>query len=74
MNIKGLQTIQRVDNFSRKLRRRLTEHTVAELKALRQYSEDALRLLLCTAELVGSTSKYNGEQVIGVDSAWGKLI
>jgi hypothetical protein len=54
-NTKGVQTIQRADRFSRKLRRRLTEHTVAELKALRRYSEDALRLVLYTGELVSCT-------------------
>jgi hypothetical protein len=54
-NTKGLQTIQRADRFSRKIRRRLTERTVAELKALRQYSEDALRLVFYTGELVSCT-------------------
>jgi hypothetical protein len=59
-NNKALQTFHRVDRFSRKLQRRLTQHTVAEVKAIRQYSEDALRFVLYTAELVGSTSKYIG--------------
>jgi hypothetical protein len=44
---------------------------VAELKALRQYSEDALRLLFYTGELV---SKFNEVRVIGVDSAWRNLV
>jgi hypothetical protein len=56
-NNKALQTFHRVDRFSRKLQRRLTQHTLAELKAIRQYSEDALHFVLYTAELVGSTSK-----------------
>jgi hypothetical protein len=52
-NSKALQTFHRVDRLSRKLQRRLTQHTVAEVKALGQYSEDALRFVLATLELVG---------------------
>jgi hypothetical protein len=63
-NYKALQTFHQVHRFSRKLQRRLTQHTVAEVKAVRQYSEDALRFVLYTAELVGNTSNYMGEQVI----------
>jgi hypothetical protein len=47
---------------------------VAELKSLRQYSEDALRLVLYTGELVRCTCKFNEERVIGVDSAWRNLV
>ncbi|PSN52616.1 hypothetical protein C0J52_14601 [Blattella germanica] len=51
-NNKALQTFHRVDRFSRKLQRRLTQHTIAEVKAMRKYSEDLLRFVLYTAELV----------------------
>ncbi|PNF35291.1 Lipid storage droplets surface-binding protein 1 [Cryptotermes secundus] len=63
MNIKGVQTIQRADRFSRKLRHRLTEYTVAELKVLRQYSEDALRLVLYTGELLAKDPKALKEKL-----------
>ncbi|XP_069680279.1 lipid storage droplets surface-binding protein 1 isoform X3 [Periplaneta americana] len=56
-NNKALQTIHRVDRFSRKLQRRLTQHTVAEIKAFRHYSEDALRFVLYTAELLAKDPK-----------------
>ncbi|KAJ9578809.1 hypothetical protein L9F63_004959 [Diploptera punctata] len=56
-NNKALQTIHRVDRFSRKLQRRLTQHTVAEVKAFRKYSEDALRFVMYTAELLAKDPK-----------------
>lgn len=62
-NNKALQTIHRVDRFSRKLQRRLTQHTVAEVKALRKYSEDALRFVLYTAELLAKDPKALKEKV-----------
>ena len=52
---KALQTFQRVDRFSRKLQRRLTQHTMAEMKAMKQYSKDALNFVLLTLELVRSS-------------------
>lgn len=67
-NSQALQTFHRANRLSRKLQRRLTQHTISEIKAIRQYSEDALRFLLYTAELVGSSSKYRGGQVIGMDT------
>ena len=51
-NSKALQTFHRVDRLSRKLQRRLTQHTLAEVKAMRQYSKDALDFVLLTLELV----------------------
>lgn len=70
MNIKGVQTIRRADRFSRKLRRRLAEHTVAELKALRQYSEDALRLVFYTGELLAKDPKTLKEKLAAL---WAEL-
>ena len=54
-NSKALQTFHRVDRLSRKLQRRLTQHTLAEVKAMKEYSKDALRFVLLTLELVRSS-------------------
>nr|CAD7264165.1 unnamed protein product [Timema shepardi] len=46
-----VHTIHHVDHFSRKLRRRLTQRTLLEAKALKQQSEDLLHTLIQLAEL-----------------------
>ncbi|KDR24318.1 lipid storage droplets surface-binding protein 1 isoform X2 [Zootermopsis nevadensis] len=69
-NNKALQTFHRVDRLSRKLQRRLTQRTVAEVKAFRQYSEDALRFLLFTAELLVKDPKALKEKVVAL---WAEL-
>nr|CAD7410342.1 unnamed protein product [Timema poppensis] len=51
-----VHTIHHVDHFSRKLRRRLTQRTLLEAKALKQQSEDLLHTLIQLAELVGNFS------------------
>lgn len=49
---KAMQTIQHVDRFSRKLQRRLTRRTLAEAKALKEHSAEAIHVLIYVAELV----------------------
>jgi hypothetical protein len=60
-NSKAMQTLHRVDRLSRKLQRRLTQHTIAEVKAMRQYSKDALQFVLFTFELVSIGTEVCGE-------------
>jgi len=59
-NSKAMQTFHRVDRLSRKLQRRITQHTLAEAKAMRQYSKDALHFVLLTLELVRSSPEVCG--------------
>lgn len=47
-----IQTIHRGQRFSKKLKRRLTIRTIAEAKALKQQSKDAIHILFYAAELV----------------------
>lgn len=49
---KTIQTIQHMDRFSRKLQRRLTKLTLAEAKALKEHSVEAIHVLAFVAELV----------------------
>lgn len=49
---KTVQTIQHVNQFGRKLQRRLTRRTIAEAKALRQQSADTIRCLVYLVDLV----------------------
>lgn len=47
-----IQTIHRGQRFSAKLKRRLTIRTIAEAKALKKQSKDAIHILFYAAELV----------------------
>jgi len=65
-NSKALQTFHRVDRLSRKLQRRLTQHTMAEVKAMRQYSKDALHFVLLTLELLVKDPKALKEKIVAL--------
>lgn len=45
--------------FSRKLRRRLTQRTIAEVRALKQQSAEAVHVLVYVAELVSNIIPKN---------------
>lgn len=47
---------QKGKQFSRKLKRRLTQRTVAEAKALKKQSKEAIHILVYATELVSSYS------------------
>nr|CAI5818238.1 unnamed protein product [Callosobruchus analis] len=51
---KALHTVQHAKGFSRKLKRRLTQRTIAEVKALKQQSAEAVHVLIYVAELVAT--------------------
>lgn len=46
------QTIHRGQRLSKKLKRRLTNRTIAEAKALKKQSKEAIHILLYATELV----------------------
>lgn len=48
------QTIHRSQRFSKKLKRRLTIRTIAEAKALKKQSKEAIHVLFYAAEMVSS--------------------
>ncbi|KRT81683.1 hypothetical protein AMK59_6323, partial [Oryctes borbonicus] len=54
---KALQTIKHMDRFSRKLQRRLTMRTLAEAKALKEHSVEAIHVLAYVAELIVTDPK-----------------
>ncbi|XP_049821209.1 lipid storage droplets surface-binding protein 1 isoform X2 [Aethina tumida] len=45
------------DRFSRKLKRRLTKRTLAEVKALKEHSAEAVHVLIYVAELIATDPK-----------------
>lgn len=47
-----MQTIHRGQRLSKKLKRRLTIRTIAEAKALKKHSREAIHVLFYAAELV----------------------
>lgn len=49
---KAGHTFQKGKQFSRKLKRRLTQRTVAEAKALKKQSKEAIHILVYATELV----------------------
>nr|AEE61967.1 unknown [Dendroctonus ponderosae] len=51
---KAIHTIQHVDRLGRKLKRRLTRRTIAEVKALKEHSAEAVHVLIYVAELVAT--------------------
>nr|XP_022919525.1 lipid storage droplets surface-binding protein 1-like isoform X1 [Onthophagus taurus]XP_022919526.1 lipid storage droplets surface-binding protein 1-like isoform X2 [Onthophagus taurus] len=54
---KAIQTIVHTARFSRKLRRRLTSRTLAEARALKEQSAEAIHVLAYVAELVYTDPK-----------------
>jgi len=65
-NSKAMQTFHRVDRLSRKLQRRITQHTLAEVKAMRQYSKDALHFVLITLELLVKDPKALKDKIVAL--------
>ncbi|XP_072385040.1 lipid storage droplets surface-binding protein 1-like isoform X1 [Diabrotica undecimpunctata] len=51
---KAISTIHHADRFSRKLRRRLTQRTIAEVKALKHQSAEAVHVLTYVLELIAT--------------------
>lgn len=47
-----VQTLQRSQQLSRKLKRRLTQRTLTEARALQKQSKEAIHVLIYAAELV----------------------
>ena len=47
-----IQTLHRGQRFSKKLKRRLTIRTIAEAKALKKQSREAIHVLFYAAEMV----------------------
>lgn len=52
-----LQTFKRSQQLSRKLKRRLTQRTINEARALQKQSKEAIHVLIYAAELV-SPKRY----------------
>lgn len=50
-----IQTIHRGQRLSKKLKRRLTIRTIAEAKALKKHSKEAIHVLFYAAELVSKS-------------------
>lgn len=51
-NGKAAHTFEKGKQFSRKLKKRLTQRTVAEAKALKKQSKEAIHILVYATELV----------------------
>lgn len=51
---KAIHTMHHADRFSRKLTRRLTQRTIAEVKALKHQSVEAVHVLTYVAELIAT--------------------
>ncbi|CAG9862716.1 unnamed protein product [Phyllotreta striolata] len=51
---KAYHTMHHADRFSRKLKRRLTQRTIAEVKALKHQSAEAVHVLIYVIELVAT--------------------
>ncbi|KAJ8969547.1 hypothetical protein NQ314_001699, partial [Rhamnusium bicolor] len=51
---KAIHTMHHADRFSRKLKRRLTQRTIAEVKALKHQSAEAVHILIYVAELIAT--------------------
>lgn len=57
---KAIHTFHKGQRFSRKLKRRLTQRTLAEARALKKQSKEAIHVLIYAAELVTpSSTPYN---------------
>lgn len=49
---KAIHTFHKSQRFSRKLKRRLTQRTIAEARALKKQGKEAIHILIYAAELV----------------------
>lgn len=67
---KATRTILHVNQFGRKLQRRLTRRTIAEAKALKQQGADTLQCLLYLADLLARDPKTFLEQT---QAMWAQL-
>ncbi|XP_037035764.1 lipid storage droplets surface-binding protein 1 isoform X2 [Bradysia coprophila] len=67
---KAVHTFQKGKQFSRKLKRRLTQRTVAEAKALKKQSKEAIHILVYATELVLTNPK---QAIIEVRKLWNYL-
>lgn len=67
---KAVHTFQRGKQFSRKLKRRLTQRTLAEAKALKKQSKEAIHILVYAAELVLTNPR---QAIIDVKKLWNYL-
>ncbi|XP_077297930.1 lipid storage droplet-1 isoform X2 [Arctopsyche grandis] len=68
--MKAVQTIQHVDRLSRKLKRRITQRTLQEARALKEQTTEAIHVLIYVAELIAKDPK------LAMDKArelWGTL-
>ena len=55
--IHAFQTLRRSKRFSKKLKRRLTQRTFAEVKALKQQGVETVHVLIYAAELIATNPK-----------------
>lgn len=60
----AIHTMKHAKGFSKKLGRRLTQLTIAEVKALKQHSAEAVHVLVYVAELVSKSSNIFHRQKI----------
>lgn len=51
-DIRAIQTMHKGQRVTRKLKRRLTTRTIAEAKAIKKHSAEAIHILAYAAELV----------------------
>lgn len=59
-----MNAIRHSQRFSRKLKRRLTQRTIAEARALKKQSKEAIHILIYAAELVSAYSKHDMASII----------
>lgn len=53
---KPVHTLHKSQRFSRKLKRRLTQRTFAEARALKKQSKEAVHIVIYAAELVSANN------------------
>ncbi|XP_023035488.1 lipid storage droplets surface-binding protein 1 isoform X1 [Drosophila willistoni] len=71
LNEKGaIKAIHHGQRFSRKLRRRLTQRTLAEARALKKQSKEAIHVLIYAAELIATDPKQAMQRA---KELWGYL-
>lgn len=56
---KAIHTFHKGQRFSRKLKRRLTQRTILEARALKKQSKEAIHILIYVAELVFRINNFN---------------
>lgn len=60
---KAIHTFHKSQRFSRKLKRRLTQRTILEARALKKQSKEAIHILIYAAELVEDNA-FNYVEII----------